>query len=145
MNREEDRREILNRINLFEVLLIAIYGSWLISLVDKISFSKAPIGFLSGSYQILCISLSLFCLLLLFVYSIFSPNEVTPRLWFLLGVGHTAGNYCAVWAEGFTRQNSAFLGIGTGIFLIIYSIERQRIRLTGRPQSRGQKSLTQWT
>jgi len=126
----EDR---LNRLNLFEAVVFAIYGNWLISfLVDKISFSKFPVYFnIFGEwYQAICVGLSFFCLLLLFVYSIFRPNVVRNWFWFVLYSGHVLGIFCAFSVEGWTKSNIIFYIIGFVLFWITFYIELARIRIS---------------
>lgn len=128
----EHRQDMLNRMNLFEALVIGIYGNWLISFVDKISFLKFPISLnvFSWGYQIVCVALSFATLLILFAYSIFAPNAVTRWFGPLLGFGHIVGNYGALYAEEFTMPLIVFFSIGVALFLVIYIIELRRIRLT---------------
>jgi predicted ferric reductase len=134
------REEILNRLNLFEALVFGIYGGWLISFVDKISFLKYPAAFniFSWGFQIACVALSFSTLLILFGYSIFRPNFLTRWLAFILGIGHEVGNYGALWAETWTMQLLVFFLIGTILFFIIYAIELRRTRIT-RGDSHGQE------
>lgn len=116
----------LERVNIFEGVIIGLYGGWIISLVDKISFEK-NVWFLGLLYQPLCMFISFLTLLLLFAYSLFAPRFMTRRRAFLLGFGHVMGNYCALYAEGWTNKLTAFFWIGTSILHPI-SIEIYRTR-----------------
>ena len=127
----EDR---LNRLNLFEALVFGIYGNWLISFLDKISFTKFPSIFniFGEGYQIVCVGLSFSCLLILFAYSIFRPNAATKWFIMILYLGHVVGIYGAFFVEGLTIPNTVFLLIGFTLFAIIYLIELQRIKIGRR-------------
>jgi len=126
----EDR---LNRLNLFEAVVFAIYGNWLISLlVDKISFSKFPSSFnvFGEWYQAVCVGLAFLCLLILFAYSIFSPHAIRNWFIFVLYLGHVFGIYCALYIEGWTKSNLIFFLIGFILFWITFFIELRRIRIS---------------
>jgi len=122
--------ERLSRLNLFEGVVIGIYGNWLISLLDKVSFEKDvwPFGIW---YQPMCILLSTSTLLLIFAFSIFKPAETTGRFWFVLEIGHAVGNYGALWSEGLltSPRLMIFLFIGIVMFYIIYYIEVLKVRI----------------
>lgn len=124
-------RERLDRMNLFEAVVIGIYGNWLISFIDKISFIRDPVvyGVRFWGYQVWAVALSFFCLIFLFVFSVFRPRDVTRRLAFIIGVGHPIGNSAALWAEGWTTHLYVFFWIGVFLFFIIYAIELARIRI----------------
>ena len=125
----EDR---LGRLNLFEAVVFAIYGNWLISfLADKISFSKFPVNFnIFGEwYQAICVGLSFFCLLFLFVYSIFRPNDIRNWQIFILYLGHVIGIYGAFFVEDWTKSNLIFMLIGFVLFWMTFFIEIERIKI----------------
>jgi len=123
-----------DRLSLFEGIIIGIYGNWLISLLDKISFTKVTVIFdiVFWWYQPTCMILSFSCLILLVFFSIFRPHLVTRRLVFTLATGHFVGNYAGLWAEGFTIKTLFFLLIGTFLFFILYFIEIERMRIGRR-------------
>ena len=125
-------QERLNRMNLFEALVIGIYGNWLISLVDKVSFLKEPnvFGVVFIGYQVMSVGLSFATLLILFAFSIFRPDTVTRWFGLILGVGHVTGNYGALWMEGWTTPLYIFYLIGLVLFCIIYSVELTRVRIS---------------
>jgi len=123
-------RNRLERLDLFEGIVIGIYGNWLISLVDKITFTRVLVlfGITLWGYQPICLVLSFAFLLLLVGFSIFRPNLVTIRSVLVLSVGHFVGNWCALYVEGFTIKNTFFLVIGTLLFCVIYICELIRVR-----------------
>jgi len=94
----QDERD---RLNLFEGIVIGIYGNWLISLLDKITFTRVFVifGISLGWLQPLSLFLSFFSLLILFSYSIFAPHVVTKKFWALVGIGHHVGNLGVIWVE----------------------------------------------
>lgn len=136
----------LNRLNLFEVIVFAIYGSWLISfLSDKISFSKFPkvLNIFGVWYQPVCVVLAFACLLFLFIYSIYAPNVITKRLLIILYVGHIIGIYGAFFVEGFTISNDVFILIGFTLFIITFFLELQRIKIAREKQRKPVKKKRQ--
>lgn len=128
----EDR---LNRLNLFEAVVFALYGNWLISLiVDKISFERMPAIFnLFGIwYQEVCVGLAFFCLIILFVYSIFRPNAVTKTFLFIIYIGHVIGILAAFFVEDLVKSDLFFVLTGFALFLITFFIELRRIAISSR-------------
>jgi len=114
---------------LFEAVVFGIYGNWLISFLDKISFEEVMVW-----YQPLCVGVSFASLLMLFSFSIFRPNLVTRWFGFMMGFAHAIGNYGALWAEGLQHHINlnVFFWVGFALFGIIYLIELQRIRQARR-------------
>jgi hypothetical protein len=114
----------LGRLNLFEGIVIGIYGNWLISFVDKLSFGEVLVW-----YQPLCIFSSFFSLLLLFAFSIFRPRVVTRSFGFLLGFCHVVANFGALYAEGLADMLDlkVFYWLGVALFLLIYIVEIRRV------------------
>jgi hypothetical protein len=146
MTEDRHRQELLNRLNLFEAVVFGLYGGWLISFVDKISFSDKAISSIfliftasSWAYQGVSVALSFFTLLLLFGFSMFKPNFMTRSWAFILGFGHSISNYGALWAEGLTIRLFMFWVIGTLLFCIIYAIELRRVRTTKTEAERGRR------
>jgi len=129
----EDR---LNRLNLFEALVFGIYGNWLISFIDKISFLKFPVSFniFFWSYQFVCVALAFSSLLLLFGFSIFRPNETSKLFMYIMYLGHAIGIFGAFTVEGWTVSNLSFYFIGLTLFLIIFLIEGKRVRIQRESQ-----------
>jgi hypothetical protein len=137
---------MLNRLNLFEALLFGIYGTWLISFVDKTSFLKAPIAFnvFFQGYQPACVLVSFFCLVVLFGFAMFRPYDMTRRFGFIMGFGYVVCNWCALYIEGWTTPLLVFFCIGAGIFFVIFAVQPKIVNLTTNTQSRRQRRLTQW-
>ena len=125
-------QDMRDRLNLFEGIVIGIYGNWLISLLDKITFSRILVLYgISFDYlQPLSLLLSFSTLLILFAYSIFAPHVVTRRFWAIVGVGHLVGNYGALWVEGYTLKFAFFYVVGLVLFTILYYFETVRIRMS---------------
>jgi hypothetical protein len=122
-------RTSLTRLNLFEGIVIGIYGNWLISFLDKISFKALAIGEAQyWSYQPFCIAFSFVCLLLLVGIGVLKEHLLTRGLIVILAVGHFLGNWAAFYVEGYTFSNGFFLAIGTLLFLLIYFSELVRLR-----------------
>ena len=116
----EDR---LNRLNLFEAVVFAIYGNWLISfLSDKISFSNAPkfLNVFGEWFQAVCVGLAFTCLIILFAYSIYRPHSVTKNFLIILYIGHIVGIYAAFSVEEVTMSNIVFIFIGFALYIITF-------------------------
>jgi 4-amino-4-deoxy-L-arabinose transferase-like glycosyltransferase len=130
-------RTSLTRLNLFEGIVIGIYGNWLISFVDKISFTKAlVIGDTQyWLYQPIAVGFSFVCLLLLVGIGVLKEQLLTRGLIVMLAVGHFAANWAAFYVEGYTFSNGFFLAIGTLLFLLIYYSELFRLRELDRRKS----------
>ena len=128
-------KERLNRLNLFEAVVFAIYGNWLLSfIVDKISFEKYFVSFnIFGIwYQEVCVGLAIACLLLLFVYSIFGPHAVTKRFLFIIYFGHVVGILGAYSVEEFEKSDIIFMILGLSLYVITFIIEMKRIAISRR-------------
>jgi hypothetical protein len=125
----------MKRFDLFEAVVFALYGNWLISLLtDKISFTRYPVGFnvFGIWYQEVCVGLAFACLLILFAFSIFKPNVVSKKFLFIVYSGHVIGIYCAFFVEGFSKANLVFYSIGLILFWITFVIELKRIKISRR-------------
>lgn len=125
-------RDKLNRLNLFEALIFGIYGNWLISFVDKISFEKTIMGL--WFYQHIAVALAFILLIALFASSIFKPFVVTKWYAWALGFGHGSMIYVALWSENFTSKTGFFFWIGFSLFCFIYLIELRRASIMTKPQ-----------
>jgi hypothetical protein len=123
----------LDRLNLFEAVVFAIYGNWLIALVtEKISFMRYPLVYnIFGIwYQEICIALAFSCLIILFAFSIFNPIRVNKRLLLILYIGHVIGIYGAFFVEDITnKSNVIFFLIGLTLFFLTFFLELKRIQL----------------
>lgn len=120
------------RLVLFEGIIMGIYGNWLISAVDKITFTQAL-------FQ-LFFMISSFAFLILFVGSwIFRPRwlfrnrRVGRYNVAVFGAGHLIFIYLALLAEGFSFKNLFFFTIGAILFFIIYYIELRRLKRPATP------------
>lgn len=125
----EDR---LNRLNLLEAVVFALYGNWLIAfLTDKISFMKYPPNFnvFGIWYQEVCVTVAFTCLLTLFVYSIYRPHTLSKKFLFLLYTGHIVGIFGAFFVEDLTKSNVIFLLWGYALFLMTFFLELKRIKI----------------
>jgi hypothetical protein len=122
----------LDRLNLLEAVVFALYGNWLITFIsDKISFMKYPPNFnIFGIwYQEFCVAVAFACLLILFVYSIYRPHTISKKFLLILYTGHIVGIYAAFFAEGLTKPNIIFLLLGYALFLMTFILEIKRIRI----------------
>jgi len=138
-------RTSLTRLNLFEGIIIGIYGNWLISLLDKISFTKAlVIGETQfWYYQPFCIATSFVCLLLLVGIGVLKEQLLTRGLVVTLAFGHLTANSAAFFVEGYTFSNSFFLAIGILLFWLIYTSELVRSREVDRRKAQKTKAKKQ--
>ena len=121
--------EFNERITLFEGIIIGIYGNWIISLLDKITYSK-DVGLWGILYQPYCIFISLICFIILFIYTTFRPNSLPKRFIVLLSFGHIIGYYAALSVEGLDIKTIVFYLIGFSLFLIILICELSKIKST---------------
>lgn len=122
--------ENLDKLSIFEGIVIGIYGNWLISLLDKITFSRVPVflGVVLWYYQAVCLVFSFACLLLLVGFSVFRPDSTTRLFVALMSIGHIVGNWCILYFEEFTLKNIVFLLVGVFLFFTLYACELYRIR-----------------
>ena len=133
----------LNRWSLFEALLFGIYGNWLITFLDKVSFLRAPIylNIFGFWYQSVCVGLAFFCLPLLVYLSIFKPMQ-TRRSYILIAyLGHFVGILGALSVESWTISLLIFYLIGVAFFIAIYVIQVIRIGIQKKIKN---KHLTSW-
>ena len=128
MSKQEQQ---LNRLTIFEALVFGIYGNWLISLLDKVSFDKS-VWIFGLWFQPFWILMSFFTIILLFFCSIYRPKFVTGNFGILLGFGHAASNYLVLWAEGIFIKLFFFYWIGTVLFFVLYPIELRRASIGQR-------------
>jgi hypothetical protein len=138
-------RTSLTRLNLFEGIVIGIYGNWLISFVDKISFTKVlVIGETQyWLYQPICIGFSFVCLLLLVGIGVLKEQLLTHGLVVMLAFGHLTANWATFYVEGYTFSNSFFLAIGALLFSLIYVSELVRSREVNRREAQKPKAKKQ--
>lgn len=111
------KREITT---LFEGIIIGIYGNWLISLVDKISFDFF--------HQRIVITLSFGCLVILVFLGYIRPDLQKRWVVTTLSWGHLLFNFVAFIGEEITNKVVAFLGVGMFLFLVIFICEVERMK-----------------
>ena len=119
-----------DRMSLFEGIIIGIYGNWLISLIDKMSFNPALIvgGYSLSWFQPFLIILSIACLISLIAIGIFGGKLETRWEVLILGLGHFAPICVSLYIEGLILKDIFFLGIGGILFFMIYVSELWRAR-----------------
>ncbi len=119
-----------DRVNLFEGIIIGIYGNWLISLIDKTSFTETIIivGYSLSWIQPFLIILSIACLILLIAIGIFGGRLETRWEVILLGLGHFAPVCISLYLEGLLLKDMFFLLIGGILFFMIYVSELLRAK-----------------
>jgi len=115
---------------LFEGIMIGIYGNWLISLIEKISFTTPLIvGDYSWTwFQPFLIILSMVCLISLIAIGVFGGKHETRLEVIIFGLGHFAPICISLYAEGLILKDFFFLGIGGLLFIMIYASELLRVR-----------------
>jgi hypothetical protein len=117
------RDDKLTKLTIFEAILFGIYGNWLISFVDKLTFPNTNI---LTSLEVGFVSVSFVSLFLLISWSIFQPQKLT-RFWtIVLGLTHFGLNVGALIIVGSAMQYTFFLFIGAVMFLIICQVQYQR-------------------
>ena len=124
----------LTRLNLFEGIVIGIYGNWLISFIDKMTFTKPLIvgNMALWWYQPFCVAASFVCLLTLIGIGVLKERFITRGLVVLLAFAHISANWAAFVTEGLPVSTLFFLGIGIFLFMLIYSSEVIRLRENNR-------------
>ena len=115
---------------LFQGIMIGIYGNWLMSLIEKISFTTPLIvGDYSWTwFQPFLIILSLVCLISLIAIEVFGGKHETRLEIIILGLGHFAPICISLYAEDLILKDLFFLGIGGLLFFMIYTSELLRVR-----------------
>ncbi len=105
-------------LDLFEGILIGIYGNWIISLVDKVNLDQW--------YKPIAVIVSFICLILFFLVRVFKPELMLENRVLLLYLGHAFG---IAWSLDYTVHNALFLGVGAILFIAIYKIDMERVIL----------------
>lgn len=128
-----------DRLALFEGIIIGIYGNWLISLIEKISFTTPLIiaGYSLSWFQPFLIILSMACLISLIAIGIFRGE--LERRWevVILAIGHFAPICASLYTEGLFLKDIFFLGIGGILFSMIYISELWRARQMEKTRPKG--------
>ena len=119
-----------DRHSLFEGIIIGIYGNWLISLIEMISFTEPlVIGTLSLVwFQPFLIILSILCLIALVAIGIYGGKLETHWEVILLAIGHFTPISISLYVEGLIIQDIFFLAIGAPLFSMIYVVEYMRAK-----------------
>jgi hypothetical protein len=122
-----------DRLTIFEALLFGIYGNWLISFVDKITFLNA-----TPLFTVLKLSFALFSfvfLIILVFWSLFQPQRLSKKRIIGLGIAHFVCNSGTLFFEvlgdtpKFIGVYGLFVVIGAIMFSIICNIQFRRTRL----------------
>jgi hypothetical protein len=108
---------------LFEGIIIGIYGNWLITLIQLISFTTAYILF-----QIVLTIISLVSLIFLLAIGIFGGRLETRLETTFLAFGHFLPICITFAIEGLLIQDTFFLTIGGILFFMIFYAEYQRAK-----------------
>jgi len=127
-----------DRMSLFEGIIIGIYGNWLISLIEKISFTTPLIigDYSLTWFQPFLIILPLACLISLIALGIFGGKLETRLEVIILGLGHFAPICVSLYTEGLILKDYFFLGIGGLLFFMVYTSELWRARQMERTKAR---------
>jgi len=125
------------RTSLFEGITIGIYGNWLISLFDKVSFTAPVIiaGYSLYWFQPFLFVFSIACLILLIAIGIFGGKLETRWEVLILGLGHFAPICFSLYVEGLILKDIFFLAIGGILFFMIYASELWRARQVERTRA----------
>jgi len=117
-------------ISLFEGIIIGLYGNWLISLIDKISFTQPlRIGGLSVSwFQPFLFLVSILSLIGLIAIGIFGGRLETRKEVSILSIFHILPIGLSFYLENLLLKDLFFLSIGGIQFAIIYSTEYLRAK-----------------
>jgi len=115
--------EIESRLALFEGIIIGIYGNWLVSLIQMISF-LSPLIILQSILTIISLS-SLIALLAIGVFGsqLESHIEVVA-----LSCGHFLPICSTLIIERLLIKDAFFLMIGGILFIMIYYAEFKRVK-----------------
>jgi len=117
-------------ISLFEGIIIGLYGNWLISLIDKISFTQPlRVGGLSISwFQPFLFLVSILSLIGLIAVGIFGGRLETRKEVSILSIFHILPIGLSFYLEDLLLKDLFFLSIGGILFAIIYSTEYLRAK-----------------
>jgi hypothetical protein len=117
-------------ISLFEGIIIGLYGNWLISLIDKISFTQPlKIGEIIISwFQPFLFLVSILSLIGLIAIGIFGGRLETRKEVLILSIFHILPIGISFYLENLLLKDLFFLSIGGILFAIIYSTEYLRAK-----------------
>jgi hypothetical protein len=120
-------------VALFEGIIIGLYGNWLISLIDKISFTQ-PLrigGLVIQWFQPFLFLVSILSLIGLLAIGIFGGRLETRIEVLVLSIFHVFPIGLSFYLEDLLLKDFFFLAIGGILFAIIYSTEYLKAK---RPQ-----------
>jgi len=116
-------KEIESRLALFEGIIIGIYGNWLVSLIQMISF-LSPLILLQSILTII----SLGCLIALFAIGIFGSQLESRIEVIVFSCGHFLPLCVTLIIERLLINDAFFLMIGGILFIMIYYAEIKRAK-----------------
>ncbi|MCJ7648791.1 MAG: hypothetical protein MUP85_09285 [Candidatus Lokiarchaeota archaeon] len=124
-NQKQDNieEEIENRLLLFEGIIIGIYGNWLVTLIQMISFTSNLI--ILQSFLTL---ISLGSLIALLAVGIFGSRLESRFEVVFLSCGHFLPICITLMLERLLIQDAFFLMIGGILFIMIYFSEFKRVK-----------------
>ncbi|MFX0000433.1 MAG: hypothetical protein ACFE9Q_08915 [Candidatus Hodarchaeota archaeon] len=117
------KEEIESRLALFEGIIIGIYGNWLVSLIQMISFIS-PLIILQSILTIFSLS----CLIALLAIRIFGSRLESRIEVLVLSCGHFLPLCITLIIERLLIKDAFFLMIGLILFIMIYYAEFERVR-----------------
>jgi hypothetical protein len=114
--------EAENRLSLFEGVIIGIYGNWLVTLIQMISFISPFI-----IIQLLLTTISLLSFVALVAVGIFGGKLGNKYEVVILSIGHFLPNCITLIMERLLVQDAFFLFVGGLIFYMIFHAEYVRV------------------
>ena len=117
------QEEIETRLVLFEGIIIGIYGNWLVSLIQMISFASVLI-----ILQSILTLISLASLVALLAIGIFGSRLESRIEVVILSCGHFLPICATLMIERLLIQDAFFLMIGGILFIMIYYAEFKRVK-----------------
>jgi len=122
-NDKYTKEEIESRFALFEGIIIGIYGNWLVSLIQIISFIS-PLIILQSILTIISLS----CLIALLAIGIFGGRLESRIEVVVFSCGHFLPICITLILERLFIQDAFFLLIGGMLFIMIYYAEFKRAK-----------------
>jgi hypothetical protein len=117
--------EMRRNLDLYEGIIIGIYGNFLIALVDKIDFGAIPL------FDTALLFVSYLAFIIYFIYQISAEHPMTA-FWMniLLLAFHYYGWLSAYLIQGITIERVFFSFVGVLLFGALFSAERKRTKST---------------
>ncbi len=122
-NDKYNKEEIKSRLALFEGIIIGIYGNWLVSLIQIISFNS-PLILLQSLLTIISLS----CLIGLLAIGIFGSRLESRIEVVFFSCGHFLPICITLIIERLLVKDAFFLMIGGMLFIMIYYAEFKRVK-----------------